>query len=94
MRDGEGSPPGAPHLRPSLTSNVTWRGSFTVHLDSPRHSIWHHSGGELEVVCLLLERGADLDAEDNSGRTAFQAFQVALALGSGYHNIAKLLSET
>jgi uncharacterized protein len=44
--------------------------------------------GKLEVACLLLEHGADLDAGDREGMTAFQ-----VASESGYHDIAKLLSK-
>jgi ankyrin repeat protein len=42
----------------------------------------------LEVVCLLLKHGADVEAKDVEGRTAFQ-----YASSRGLDDIAKLLSE-
>ena len=44
--------------------------------------------GSLEIVRVLLEHGANVGAEDNEGRTAFQ-----IASAKGYDKIMKLLSE-
>jgi len=45
------------------------------------------SYGKLEVTHLLLERGVDVDAEDDGGNTAYQ-----IALKEGYDEIARLSS--
>jgi ankyrin repeat protein len=42
----------------------------------------------VEVVRVLLEHGANVDAEDSEGRTPFQ-----IASAKGYDEIMKLLSE-
>ena len=44
-------------------------------------------GRHLEIVRLLVEPGANLDAKDEEGRTAFH-----VAAEYGYHDIAKMLS--
>jgi ankyrin repeat protein len=41
----------------------------------------------MEVVRLLVERGADVSAEDDEGRTAYQ-----IALQEGRNEIAQLLA--
>ena len=41
-----------------------------------------------EVVCVLLEHGADVEAKRNDGKTALQ-----LAADEGYDEIVKLLRE-
>ena len=49
------------------------------------------SEGHLDIVYLLLEQGADVDAKDDNGRTAY-----LIALDNGRHEVAQLLlaSET
>ncbi|KAI0248516.1 ankyrin repeat-containing domain protein, partial [Lactifluus subvellereus] len=48
---------------------------------------WLLGRPSLEVACLLLKHGADVDAKDHKGRTAFH-----FALSKGHNDIAKLLS--
>jgi ankyrin repeat protein len=43
--------------------------------------------GKLEVARLLLERGVDIDAEDDEGNTAYQ-----IALKRGHEEITQLLA--
>jgi ankyrin repeat protein len=57
-----------------------------LHLASGRLGIYKAIW--LEVVCLLLKHGADVEAKDDEGRTAFY-----FASSRGLHDIAKLLSE-
>ena len=58
--------------------------------DKRRKTPLHHASdyGHLEVARILVEHGANIDAEDNEGRTAFQ-----VSLDEGYHDIAKFLSD-
>jgi ankyrin repeat protein len=46
------------------------------------------TGGELEVVRVLLEHGADVEVKDDKDDTAYH-----VALSNGYHDVANLLSE-
>ena len=55
-------------------------GSTSLHLAS--------LGRVLETVRLLIEHGANVDADDNLGRTALQ-----ITLKEGHHDIADKLSD-
>jgi ankyrin repeat protein len=47
-----------------------------------------HLSRQVQVVEVLLERGADLHVQDEEGRTPSQ-----LSSGQGFHELAQLLSE-
>ena len=44
------------------------------------------SQGDLDLVCLLLEREAEVDAEDVDGKKSYQ-----IALGRGHDEVIQLL---
>jgi ankyrin repeat protein len=44
-------------------------------------------GGFLDVSRLLIEHGADIDAQDDEGRTPF-----SMALANGHRKLARFLS--
>ncbi len=58
--------------------------------DNNRDTPLYHASmeGHLEVARLLVEHGADIDAEGKRGKTAFQ-----VASEWGYHDFAKFLSD-
>ena len=58
--------------------------------DNSRSTPLHFASrrGHLEAAHLLVEHGANIDAEDDEGKTASK-----VASENGYHDIAKLLSD-